>query len=167
MSSSTQTQMCTEHPGVMAIPEFPDFWVTSDGKIFGPRGEKTQSTLKSGHRYVSFYVGNRKNKKRYVHRLVAEAFIGDIPKGMHVCHEDGDPANNAVSNLRLDTPKGNAADKFRHGTQPTGPAHWHSKLTAEEEVYVRSRRGEFRGVQRELARQLGVCESVISRIIRS
>lgn len=38
------------------------------------------------------------------HRIIWEMFNGTIPKGMMVDHEDGNPFNNLLSNLRLATP---------------------------------------------------------------
>jgi len=35
-----------------------------------------------------------------------------------VCHNDGDPHNNRVSNLRWGTASENALDAVRHGTHP-------------------------------------------------
>lgn len=42
-------------------------------------------------------------KKRYtrIHNLVAEHFIGEIPKGFHVHHKDGNKQNNIVTNLEI------------------------------------------------------------------
>src|SRR5436305_14954603 len=37
---------------------------------------------------------------RTVHRLVLEAFVGPRPPGLVCCHNDGNPANNRVENLR-------------------------------------------------------------------
>ena len=45
--------------------------------------------------------------QEYIHRLVAEAFIGTIPPGWEVNHLDGDPANNSLDNLEIVTPKQN------------------------------------------------------------
>lgn len=53
---------------------------------------------------------------RRVHVMVAEAFIGERPSGMLVCHNDGDPFNNNVTNLRYGTPSANNLDKVKHGT---------------------------------------------------
>lgn len=50
-----------------------------------------------------------------VHTLVAEAFIGPRPEGMFVCHNNGDPADNRVENLRYDSPRENSRDILRHG----------------------------------------------------
>lgn len=52
-----------------------------------------------------------------VHRLVLEAFSGPCPDGMEGCHINGIRHDNRPENLRWDTPKENAADRKRIGTQ--------------------------------------------------
>ncbi len=69
---------------------------------------------------ANLYVGApARGLTRGVHVLVAHAFIGPRPEGMHVCHNDSDARNNAVENLRYDTPLGNAADQILVGTHPS------------------------------------------------
>lgn len=51
-----------------------------------------------------------------VHVLVLTAFVGAAPDGTEGCHNDGDPGNNHVSNLRWDTRSENQNDCVRHGT---------------------------------------------------
>ena len=72
------------------------------------------STHKSGYPFTMGRVGG-KQVPLYSHRLVALAWIGPQPEGMEVCHDDGDPTNNHVSNLRWDTHQANASDMVRHG----------------------------------------------------
>lgn len=69
-----------------------------------------------GYRGVSFCGNGVKDKRYFVHRLVAAAFHGPPPDGYHACHGNGDPADNRASNLRWDTVSGNHLDKARHGT---------------------------------------------------
>lgn len=72
-------------------------------------------TKRSGH----FAVGLRRNSggfRRYVHRLVLEAFVGPCPEGLIACHNNGDPTDNRLENLRWDTPSSNMFDKQAHGT---------------------------------------------------
>lgn len=57
-----------------------------------------------------------KRKYQYVHILVLNAFVGPCPKDMEGCHNDGDPLNNRLGNLRWDTHAGNVDDSIRHGT---------------------------------------------------
>lgn len=47
--------------------------------------------------------------------LMLEAFVGPRPIGYQACHNDGDPSNNHLSNLRWGTPSENAMDAVIHG----------------------------------------------------
>lgn len=69
----------------------------------------------SGHKTVALYLLGKPTGKN-VHRLVLIAFVGPCPQGMEACHNDGNPANNHLSNLRWDTHKSNMEDKVKHGT---------------------------------------------------
>lgn len=60
-------------------------------KIKKPSGYKT---------YRSIRIKKRHN---YEHRLAWEFINGEIPKGMQVDHENGNPSDNRISNLRLAT----------------------------------------------------------------
>lgn len=72
--------------------------------------------VKSGHLIAD--LGKQRRAAR-VHRLVLEAFVGPCPEGMEACHNDGNPANNRLENLRWDTRRNNILDAIRHGTHPT------------------------------------------------
>lgn len=54
-------------------------------------------------------------KKRFVHQIVLEAFVGPRPPGKETAHWDGDPLNNRLENLRWATPEENFADEVRLG----------------------------------------------------
>lgn len=69
----------------------------------------------SGHLNVRLGRLGRAKTLR-VHRLVLEAFVGPALEGQECCHNDGDPANNNLGNLRWDTKSENALDSVRHGT---------------------------------------------------
>ena len=89
----------------------------SDGKVHRYKGKVLSAGLRKrgGYPLVSLYT-HGKSRKRYVHALVAETFIGTRPEGMEVCHSDGDPTNNSLENLRYGTRSDNELDKVRHGT---------------------------------------------------
>lgn len=75
---------------------------------------------------------------RFVHIIVLEEFVGPCPPGQQACHDpDRDTRNNAVSNLRWDTPKNNQADRVRHGTAPRGTNNPAAKLTQEKADEIR------------------------------
>lgn len=97
--------------------------VSTEGRVLskarpgGNGGLRKFARLNKRHPYL--LVGLSKDgmvKSFLVHRLVMAAFVGPCPEGMQVCHNDGNVSNPALSNLRYDTPVGNAADKIKHGT---------------------------------------------------
>lgn len=55
-------------------------------------------------------------QRSFIHHLVLETFAEPRPEGMECRHLDGNPANNALSNLRWGTHIENVEDKERHGT---------------------------------------------------
>ena len=73
-----------------------------------------------------------------IHKLVARAFIGECPIGLHVLHCDGDKTNNHYSNLRYGTQAENVADTKRHGRQPIGSRHPQAKLDEDAVAHIRS-----------------------------
>lgn len=60
-------------------------------------------------KYVGVQLCKNSIKKKYmVHRLVYEAFVGEIPDGMQVNHINEDVKDNRPENLNLMTPKENS-----------------------------------------------------------
>jgi hypothetical protein len=105
-------------------------------------------------------------EQRYVHELVARAFIGPRPIGMEIAHHDGIKSNNASDNLRYDTPAGNAADKKLHNTDSQGERNPMAVLTAAEVIEIRRLSGVPALSQRKIAEQFGVSQGCISDIKR-
>lgn len=84
---------------------------------------------RTGH--LSVVLGKKANGSP-VHQLVSLTFLGPCPDGMEVLHNDGNPANNQLDNLRYGTRTENILDVFRIGRA------WR-KLTAADVVEIRSR----------------------------
>lgn len=104
--------------------------------------------------------------RRMAHRLVALAFIENPQNYTDVCHNDGDPSNNHVSNLRWDTHQNNQADMRRHGTMQDGERCITSKLKEQDVLDIIShsqRHGRGSGVF--LSKKYGVSRGLISEII--
>ena len=85
--------------------------------------------------------------KRFVfgHILVLEAFVGPCPSPRHEgCHGNGRRDDNALSNLRWDTPEGNQADRLTHGTHSRGERSGKARITEDQarEIIARRRAGE-------------------------
>lgn len=68
-----------------------------------------------GYLHVNLHR-EKKQHTRDVHVLVLRAFVGLPPEGAQGCHNDGNPDNNHLSNLRWDSSSENHLDKVRHGT---------------------------------------------------
>ena len=77
------------------------------GKLLDPKPNS------AGYLVVTIYTPAYPNgRTHYVHHLVAKTFIGPRPDGCQVLHWDDDRLNNAISNLRYDTPVSNYMDSL-------------------------------------------------------
>lgn len=104
----------SDHGNVRSLDRYET--LSNGHRRFHRGGPKAATLNPTGYRYVHLRR-DAQGCKRFVHALVLEAFVGPRPApGMHGCHNDGNPLNNHVANLRWDTPKGNVADKRIHGT---------------------------------------------------
>lgn len=157
------------------IPGWPGYRAGSDGSIWtcrgqgAHRGKLTRRWLrmksraaKSGHLFLVLSVMG-KQRCAYVHTLVLEAFVGPRPEGMECRHyPDQNPANNAIDNLRWDTPLNNQRDRKENGTAPTGGKP--VKLTADGVKEIR--RLVAAGVNhRQAAERFGVSRSLVGMIV--
>lgn len=87
--------------------------VMSNGRTRNVKGRILKpGKVKSGHVLV---VLGKSASSRFIHRLVLEAFVGVRPDGMVCCHNNGDPADNRLENLRWDTWSSNSRDAVAHG----------------------------------------------------
>ena len=98
----------------------------------------------------------------HVHRLVLLAFVGEPPSGHQACHNDGNPNNNYLSNLRWDSCRNNQLDRKRHGTALDGEKHPNAKLTDVQGLAIRA---DQRGPS-TIARDYNVTTQCISQILR-
>jgi len=105
------------------VPRYPDYEVSDLGRVrHGGRMLKAVHTSKGRYASVGLYR-NGKPKKKTVHSLVMEAFVGPRPPGMHICHGNGNALDNRLSNLRYGTPQENVDDSFKsrcHIVRPNG-----------------------------------------------
>ena len=62
-------------------------------------------------------------KKRHVHRIAYDAFVGPIPSGMYILHSCDVPACCNPDHLRPGTAAENAADSIRRRRKPCGENH--------------------------------------------
>jgi hypothetical protein len=97
--------------------------------ILGSRGYFVINLTKTGVR-----------KQLFLHKIVLEAFIGLRPIGYESCHNDGNPLNCRIENLRWDTKSNNHQDKKKHGTWQVGEKANNVKLTNLIVLEIRSKK---------------------------
>lgn len=89
-----------DYEGYYQINGIGDVMNKKTGRILKPE------LIRDGYFRVEL-TKNGNGKKYLVHRLVYEAFYGNIPKGMEIDHVSTIPNDNRVENLRCVTPKEN------------------------------------------------------------
>lgn len=104
----------------------------------------------------------------YIHRLVAEAFIGPRPDRHEVNHINGNKADNRPVNLEYVTHRENMRHAREVLNAPLPPGvpgeqHWNARLTTDQ---VRAIRAAYpTQTQRAIAAQYGVHPAAISDIV--
>ena len=147
------------------IEGFPGYAVSCCGKVRGPRSILKGERYPYGHIGVQLYRDGHRFK-RWVHRLVLEAFTGPCPDGFEAAHNDGNPSNNSIDNLRWTTHADNQDDRQIHGTVPQGITHGRSKLTEDDVRYIRKSRQMHGTYASDLAAEFGVTKSTVEKIFR-
>lgn len=156
----------------MLICEIPDnsgYFVDSNGNVYsqwvnrGQHGTIKGSMLhklktsksKYGHMTIRF---GRKGKTELVHRLIYRIFIGEIPKGLLICHKDGDSSNNSINNLYAGSQRDNMQDAVKHGSCSF------AKLNDKQVGEIISLRGKM--MVKDIAFKFNVDRHTISNIYR-
>lgn len=97
--------------------------------------------------------------EQYIHRIIWESVHGPIPAGLQIDHRNGVRSDNRIANLRLATPKENAAYALQAGSMRTGEASPFAKLT--DAIVERIRKQAVRKTDAAWADELGVDRTTI------
>jgi len=134
------------------VPGWESFYEVSDagfvrsiGRFVNARGGKKAfrkgrvlSFVEKENGYLCITLCHEKRRPQIsIHRLVARAFLGECPLGLHVLHNDGNKKNNCVDNLRYGTAADNHADTERHGHRLKGDRHPMAKLSEDSVRAIR------------------------------
>lgn len=163
------------------LEQYPGYRIGNDGSVWsclkdvdGARIAGRRYELTSEWKQLKPEILKRGNRARYAlthesglrdrifgARLVLLAFVGPCPDGMEACHENGDCTNDALYNVRWDTPESNKEDLIKHGVVIGGQ----SKLTEQDKLDIIEMRSCGESVA-DLASDFDVDETTIRRVIK-
>lgn len=178
------------------VPGFAGYWASKDGRVFSgfqqvsPGGhangfrtvisdkpmKELRQTVDQGYKFVGLYRAGVKMRKVPVHAVLLETFIGPRQPLQHVArHLNGDPFDNAISNLCWGTVQQNIDDRERIGRTARGERQGNSKLTANEVREIRSTNWEKsrggkrikRGVVRAACDKYGISRNHFWRVLNN
>lgn len=135
--------------GILPIPGFPGYAVSSQGNIWSFKNNKPRRLKGQTATSVYFHVSLRANGETTclrIHRLVLQTFAGPAPDGMECRHLNGDPKDNRLENLCWGTKSENRHDSVRHGRHQT------SRLTNAQIREIRT----MPGLHKDIAAKFGI-----------
>jgi hypothetical protein len=102
-----------------AVPSRPDLEVSNYGRVKSLR-ESTPKLLRPSDNGNGYMRLVRQGKTVYVHRLVAEAWLGLDPNSVdEINHKDGNKSNNVLSNLEVVSISENQLHAIKTGLRQT------------------------------------------------
>jgi len=154
------------------IPDWENYGASKNGEIArikgGVRGATAGLVLKQhihrsrGYLTVRLYDKNRQ-KTFDVHRLIATTFLGKVPAGMHVCHNNGIKTDCRLLNLRIDTVSSNNMDKLSHGKDGRGEKNGQNKYKKELILKIKQKLAEGQK-SADIASEYGMSQTYIRNI---
>ena len=123
---------------VRPIPDFPDYGVSWDGRIWSYRNAQWRKTRtdSQGYTRINFSINNQVVNKK-VHRLVAQLWIPNPLCLPFINHKDCNKANPHADNLEWCTNQHNIQHSFDNDMHPRGERSVKSKLTEKQAKAIR------------------------------
>ena len=133
-----------------------------------------QSKSNLGYMTIGFTVNNNKVNK-YVHRLVAEAFITNVNDYPQVNHIDCDKTNNKINNLEWCTNSENHIHASKNGLNKlhlyrvaySGEENGRSLLTKEQVLEIKQKYIPYKYSAKKISKEYNVSESCITHILNN
>lgn len=133
------------------------------GKILSPK------TKNNGYKELNLTINTQTNKSFYVHRLVVETWIGEIPSKMTINHIDGDKSNNNLSNLEIVSYSDNMKHAYKLGLNKIKPKkgedHALSKTNEKEVLKIRKEHKKHRSIKQLLQDYPHLAKGTLTKIV--
>lgn len=150
-----------------------NYTITTNGDVYslnyGKTGKKKKikpcENKNSGYMCVNLYY-NKKLYRKYIHRLVAEAFIPNPDNKPEVNHKDGNKRKNNLKNLEWVTEKENTDHAFKNNLRKIhhGEGATDSKITEKTAKKICKMLEDNEYGTREIADKLYVSFAIVSNI---
>lgn len=147
--------MTIEERFLKYVKKTKDCWVWTGAKA---------GTGKNAYGHLSV----RKGRARRAHMISWELYRGPISEGLCVCHKCDNPACVNPNHLFLGTRSDNAVDMYQKGRGPNnrGENNGRAKLSPKQVIEIRERYATGEIYQAELAKEYGVTQAVVQKLIR-
>lgn len=111
----------------------------SSGTRYRRKGKILSFNVKKGlHPYRRVVMSkNGEASLCLVSRLVLSAFDRPPLPGEQACHNNSNPSDNRIENLRWDTPVGNYLDRAANGTHPLGEKNNKARIREVDVKFIR------------------------------
>lgn len=164
----TAALKATEDLNRVAIPGYAGLYeIDTQGNVYSllqakSRRKRILKAYPNGNGYmkVNLYDVDGKCKKKYIHRLVAAAFIPNPNNYSEVNHIDCDKTNNHVDNLEWCDRKTNLKHSYEHGLKRCGEKHGCHKITRDAVHDIRKQELS----QKEYALKYRIAQCTVSAI---
>jgi len=151
------------------IKGFKGYFIDERGSVFSvvPRNNhhkpKTPRKISvwDDRGYPAVHIGK---KKRYIHRLLLETFVGPAKKDQECRHLDGNTRNNDIGNLAWGSRSENQMDRSRHGTSNRGMRHGMAKYDEDQVKKIKKMHDEGMKMCR-IAEKMQIPASSVSYIV--
>lgn len=157
---------CLRPEAWAALADYPGYWASSCGRVWSDRTRRLLTGKKCrGWSAVHLVCLDGEPRYRYVHQLVAQAFVpGRTQRDWSVNHKDGDKTNNHKVNLEWTSHQGQSEHAKAAGLKARGSRVATSKLDerAVLDLVADLRAGLHR--QEELGRRYGLSQAQVSAV---
>lgn len=152
---------------ILPIKDFPGYYISKTGNVYSVNYNHTGKIKKlklkkekDGYIKVGLFK-NKKQFNKFVHRLVADAFLPNPYNLPIVNHKNGNPSDNRVENLEWCTQRENVLHSYRI----LGRGHFFGKDNPKSKIVLQIQNkkiiAEFHGI-REAQRKTGIERRSIS-----